>query len=108
MTIKGKKDINYLITRSTKGHIIRLYQVDGEDNGYLENENPFTLPILVDYKGMGESLVDILEERDNLRERVRSYEINEGNALAKRITVIENKLNAKRKWYQFWRRGGDK
>jgi len=102
MKIKGKQDIEYWITRAKNGQIIRIYQIDQFDDKFLdENKNPFTIPIYVEYNTKGESIAEILEERDKEKEKIEY--------LGRQVQEARNELNVykypvnEKKWWQFWK-----
>jgi len=110
MNIKGKKTIEYLLTRTNDHRIIRVYQMDNEEYNIGKfSTNALTLPILVDYKGFGEDLTTILEERDQFKKRVEELEYKRNDEefekrekLTNRVCDLEEKL-LKKYWWKFWR-----
>ena len=104
MKIQGKQDIEYWITKNKYGVIIRVYQVDQPDIN-ISNKNPFTTPILIDYMGKGESLAEIIEERDSLKRKVEERGMYLSSYWLDKVENIEKilKIKANKKWWQFWK-----
>jgi len=104
--IVNEQAIEFWVTRSRTGQLIRVYQYCPTFVDKQEFErDPLTIPILVDYFNGGESLVDILEERERLRKKVEHLEQNNEYEFMGRLGKLENFLNTNinKKWWQFWK-----
>jgi hypothetical protein len=69
-------------------------------------EDKTTTQILVGVEGSdGEDLIDLLNERERLRERVEELEHEENNRILKRIELLTNRIHEleKKQWWQFWK-----
>jgi len=104
MKIKTTQEVEYWLTRTRAGKLIRVYRIDAQEphTARQYKMNPFDIPIMVESTGIAEGIADILEEREKLRGEVEHY----SNQLLKerRERYEEQRRESKKKkWYQFWK-----
>lgn len=102
MKIKGKQDIEYWMTTGRNGAMIRVYRIDPRPEQAGDRFNPFQVPILVDYYNHGESIADILEQRDKFRVELSQYK-ESYEILKDEVAMMVKPPIRIRKWYQFWK-----
>ncbi len=90
------------MTASRRGVMIRVYRIDALEEQIGDRFEPFQVPILVDYYGHGESIADILEERDTLRAD-RSKYMDKYHEVRDQLAMIKNPPIRVKKWYKFWK-----
>lgn len=107
MKLIGTKEIEYWMTTTRNGKIIRVYRVDAPEEDPLNRDGsrPFTLPILVDCNGIGEPIDQIIDERELLRKRVAMLEMNISGQHGEWLKRLEAEINElkKKKWWQIWK-----
>lgn len=103
MKIKGKQDIEYLMTKDRYGQIVRVYQVD--NYGHALDQEPLNVPIIVGSHIGEQTVTDLLEERDTLKREVKKLQgvIDDREEISWRdLHSRIQKLEEKKKW-KFWK-----
>lgn len=98
-----------LFARGKDGKLITVYQYDAPDwtNGIsYDQEREFLRPIIVDGYGFNESLVDILEEREQLKKELKELRELEHSTTQNQIKILQRQILEiqNKKWYQFWKK----
>lgn len=96
-----------LFTADLNGHIIEVRQEDSPEYGPYEKEgqNRLFLPIFLQYHRGIESLTAVLEEREELREKLRNSEKLAQERYEKLSEYWCRDAEKKnKKWWQFWRK----
>ena len=111
MKIQGKQNIEYMVTKTQMGQIVRVFQIDPIFRGELnDKDDPLTIPILVSYLGSEESLVYVLLEREELKKKIKDLEQKLDNKTStlnsywiEAIEQIQRKLRINKHWWEFWK-----
>lgn len=101
MKYNGKHDIEYWLTRSKSGKLIRVYRVDAKETFDIDPQHPFDIPILVEYTGIAEGIADILEDREKIKEELDSLK---DRVRQERLKIADQyRIESQKKWYEFWK-----
>lgn len=75
--------------------------------GLGDDKNPTHNPVYIAFDGAEpEDLIDVLEERENLRAKVKKLELTmstENEYTHDDIYKRLDRIESRKKWYQFWR-----